>query len=173
MSVDQDTVVRALLTERVRMLAYIWSIVRDEHLAEDLYQEVSILAINKREEIGDESHLMRWLRHVARGKAIDALRRRNLEAVGLSDRAAELLESAWDRHDDQSDDIESLRQCLNQLTPYAQRIVTMRYVDGLKGTELAERLNRRVRTIYVALSRIHNALSDCIRARQEQELTRG
>ena len=53
MPVNEDTVVRTLLSHRLGLLAYIEAIVRDTHLAEDVFQDVSSLAFQKREQIDD------------------------------------------------------------------------------------------------------------------------
>lgn len=74
MALDETTIVRVLLAERARLLAYIWVIVRDVHLVEDVFQEVAALAVQKREELRDEAALPVWLRRTARFQALAALR---------------------------------------------------------------------------------------------------
>ena len=64
-----------------------------------------------------------------------------------------------------ADQIEALRICLEELTPRSQKIVRLRYGQGMKGAELAEVFQRPLNTIYVAVYRIHRALADCIRKR--------
>jgi RNA polymerase sigma-70 factor (ECF subfamily) len=61
--------------------------------------------------------------------------------------------------------VDALRGCLDRLTPNARRLVTMKYVDGLRGDTIAQQLGRQVRSIYTALSRIHRALSECLAGR--------
>ena len=53
---------------------------------------------------------------------------------------------------------EALQDCLSQLTPYARRLVQLRYSEGLTGKSLGDTLGRKVDTVYVALSRVHRAL---------------
>ena len=62
---SQEAVLRALLANRTTLLGYIWSMVRDRHVVEDIFQEVSVLALEKREEFGDERALPTWLRRTA------------------------------------------------------------------------------------------------------------
>src|SRR4051794_21632754 len=47
--IDQESLVIVLLRDRVKLLAYITAIVRDNHLAEDIFQEVALLAVRKRD----------------------------------------------------------------------------------------------------------------------------
>ena len=54
MGLDSPTIVRLLMAERSRLFAYTWVIVGDVHLAEDVFQEVSLLAVEKGSEVTDE-----------------------------------------------------------------------------------------------------------------------
>ncbi len=176
MAVEQDTILRVLLADRAKLLGYIWSIVRDNHVAEDVFQEVSILAIHKRESIADVKHLPGWFRRAARFKALKALRRSGKQPVMLDGAVLDLLDRQWDQQDDTgtSEVSEALKACVNQLTPNAQQIVSLRYGEGLNSGKVAEVLNRKVETVYKALSRIHNTLGDCVRKRLADEgLTHG
>jgi RNA polymerase sigma-70 factor (ECF subfamily) len=163
MALEQATVVRVLLSERAKLLAYIWSIVRDEHTVEDVFQEVSILAVEKCGQINDEGALWPWLRQTAKFRSLHALRARGKQ-VPLDDELLDKLDVAWQAFDDLPSPalVDSLLKCVKKLSPYAQRIVALRYVDGLSGIEVASRLKREVHTIYVALTRIHNSLRRCV-----------
>jgi len=164
MALDRDTVVRLLMRERTKILAYVYAILRDHHAGEDVLQEVSVLAIDRCAEIEGEKHSLGWVRLAARFKALKALRQRRTQPVGLDDEVLDLLEGHWQRFDDTaaSEMVDTLRRCLDRLTPNARRLVTMKYVDGLDGARIAERLDRQVRSVYTALSRIHRALSECL-----------
>ncbi len=149
------------------VLAYIRAIVRDFNLAEDVFQEVSILALAKYESIRDEKHFGGWIRRTARLESLAMLRKRGTLPQPLSDAALDLLDATWDEVEQsgRADQIEALRICLEELTPRSQRIVRLRYGQGMKGAELAEVFQRPLNTIYVAVYRIHRALADCIRKR--------
>jgi len=165
-SVHQSNVLRVLLQERAKLLAYIWAIVRDEHLAEDIFQEVSLLAIDKREEIYSEEVLMPWLRQTARYRALHAVQSRQRRPMLLSDGILDALDDCWEKYDDVTAPtlVDALRHCMARLTSRARQIVALRYVEGLNGAQVAEALGRKVRTIYVALSRIHGRLRKCVQS---------
>lgn len=161
---------RVLLNERAKLLGYIWAIVRDEHLCEDVFQEISLLAIAKRDEIYDESSLLPWLRSAARHRALHVLKSRKRHAVLMSDRLLDTLDKCWQRYDDTPAATLSsaLRQCAAQLTSYAKEIITLRYVRGLSGIQVAERLGCTPHALYTALTRIHGKLRACV----QQEIAR-
>lgn len=165
------TVVRELLRQRNRLVAYLWTLTGDHHLAEDLFQDLSSEAVHDDRAFADEAHLRRWLRQVARFRAIDALKRRQREPRPLEQEVLLRLESAgeddWTASD--ADDVEALRDCLDRLSPYARALVRLRYGEGLSGATLAARLGRQLNTVYVALSRAHRTLGECVRVQLGRE----
>lgn len=170
MSLDQDTVIQILMSERMRLFAYIWSIVRDEHMAEDVFQEVSILVLHKREELRDAAALPTWLRKAARLAAIAGLRRQDRRPVLMDDDVLDRLEPFWaEPSGGSSARAEALRECVEALTPRARQLLRMRYVEGLSGRDVARRTGRKLESVYMALSRLHNRLASCVRQRLTRE----
>jgi RNA polymerase sigma-70 factor (ECF subfamily) len=155
-----------LLRERVKLLAYIRAIVRDDHLAEDVLQEVALLALRKRDEIRDGRHFLAWMRLTSRHRALKSLRRRHHQLL-VDEALLDRLDEHWAEHDQApgTDLVEALRYCLERLSPYARNLVKLRYAEGVSGRRLAEVVGRSLNTVYVALSRIHRSLGDCIRQR--------
>jgi len=145
--------------------AYIRAIVRDEHSAEDIFQEISLLAVHKQDEINDAEHLKNWLRVAARNKALHFLRSQTDVTVQLDSDVLGLIDPHFARHDalDNLEVIEALIHCKQRLSPYAKRIIEARYRDGLTGEKLAKELGRSLSAVYQAMSRTHAALADCIK----------
>ena len=138
---------------------------RDLHLVEDVFQEVAALAVQKRNELRDEAALPVWLRRTARFQALAALRDKSRDPTQpLTPEILDQLDAYWSIQDDQGDDVrvQTLQDCLTRLSPYARQIVALRYGKGLQAGKVAEALGRNVRTVYMALTRIHNTLRDCI-----------
>jgi RNA polymerase sigma factor (sigma-70 family) len=149
--------------------------VGDEHLAEDIFQEVSIAAINKHSDIANEEHFGGWIRRAAKYQAITALRGRNRLPLFLPDDLLGEIELSWQRFDKKSDsDLrELLRGCLSELGPYAYQLIKTRYIDGKSGDEFAAAMQRSKNTVYVALARIHTSLKECIKRRLLAEVANG
>ncbi|QNN25231.1 sigma-70 family RNA polymerase sigma factor [Planctomycetales bacterium ZRK34] len=166
MAMEQEQVVRQLLVERDKLFAYIWAIVRDDHLAEDVFQDVSLLAMKKADEIDGPDHLPHWLRATARHRALYAIRQRGGAPI-LDDNLLDQMESDWRQFDPfAADDMtDALRHCLSRLSPDARRLIEMRYRESIKPAGIAQRLGRKVTTVYVTLTRAHRSLGDCIRHR--------
>ncbi len=161
-----EEITRILFRNRMQLMAYVWSIVADVHRAEDVVQELMVLAINKSDEIKNERHLMAWIRRAARYEALNVYRRERRRSPLMDAATLDLLETTWQDVSSVNDEdrISALRHYIKKLTPYLRRVVELRYVDDLKGQVLADKVGRGVETTYKALGRAHHLLRECVTA---------
>ena len=171
MPIDQPTIVRTLIRDRARLLAYIWSIVHDGHIAEDVLQDVSVLAVEKRAEIESAEVLPAWLRTAARHRAMYALRQANRAPMSLDQHVLDLLEGEWSQRDALPTNrlMDALRTCLGKLSPKTRQIVDMRYGQALGSQQIANRLGRSLAAVYKTTTRAHSALADCVRRQMQHD----
>src|SRR4029450_6723830 len=111
---DSGSAARALFRDRARLLGYVTAIVRDPHLADDVFQDVTLLALQRAGPIGSAKHLLLWARKTARYKAMQALRARGGRLVALDDDVLDALEADWDEPDSQvlAEQLDDLRACI-------------------------------------------------------------
>ncbi len=166
-----EDITGTLLRERLALTAYISTVTRDFHLAEDIFQEVCVKAVGKGGEFETPQHVMNWARVAGRHKAIDVLRTRDGKIVGLSEEMLAALEPVWPEGEaaQGSPALDALRKCMERLTPNNQEIVRLRYFEGRAGAEVAAAMGRKLETVYQALARIHRTLADCVRQRLANE----
>lgn len=166
MPISQDTLVRLMLGDRAKLLGYIRSIVGQEHMAEDIFQDLIVMALNKREQILDEAHLPAWLRQAAKYEALNAIRKQNRSLV-MDDAVLDLLDATWQKYDpvESTDMTDALRHCLGSLTAPARQMIELRYTQGITSSQIAKQLDRKAATVYQALSRAHQMLAQCVRQR--------
>lgn len=171
MGLDQDKALRTLLQHQVSLVGYTLSIVRDEHLAEDIFQDIAVLILRRRHDLPDQEHFMPWVRTVARNRALKALRSARRRATPLDDDVLELLEEHWRRSDteNQATLVDALRHCISTLAQRARKLLSWRYGENASCIDIAERTNKPLNTIYVSLSRIQRSLADCVRRRRTTE----
>jgi len=164
MAIDHDTLLRTLLAERAKMLAYIRALVRRRETAEDVFQDVCVIALEKREQIIDATHLAAWLRTTARLRAMNVLRKLQNRQQSLNDSVLNSLDAVWEQHDatPASALADALNDCVQTLGEKARKLLQSRYADGLSVGQIARSINRPVNSLYVSLSRIHSALADCV-----------
>jgi len=168
---EPQRITEHLLRERRSLTAYVCSITRNYHLAEDVYQEICVKAIGHGRGFDSQAHLVNWFRICARNRAIDIMRTREGRYVGLSEHALEMLEQDWD--DEPSafteERLSALEKCLGELTPRSREIVRMRYFEDKPAREIATLLRQKIESAYQAIARIHKSLGDCVRMRMESE----
>lgn len=159
---DPDAIVQVLLRERVRVTALATAVLRDRHAADDVFQQVVLAGLEHRGEFREPGHVLAWALRAARHRAVDLARRKRLWL--LPGDVLDKLEGHWGGRDaaGATDQVVALRHCLGRLGPPAQRMLRMRYGDGLTAAAIAGRLHRTTDAVYQSLSRTQRALRECV-----------
>ncbi len=164
--------VRRTLERRTELLAYARAIVMDWSLAEDVFQEALVVAIEKGPDLPDDEAFGRWMRGVIRRVALDALGRRQRAPRLMDPVLLQVLEPAWERQDAHwgGELRQALRRCMEKLTDRARLLLQERYEKKLTGSRLAERVGLTINSAYATLTRLHRVLEECTRkSLREQE----
>lgn len=156
---------RQVLAHRTMLKAYVLAIVRDPELAEDTLSDVAVELARNWSQYDASRPFAPWARGVARRVALANLRKRQalpslldaavLDAVGadldaLGDEAR--LEARKN----------ALRRCLERLPEGSRRLVRLRYFENQSYEAVSRAVQRNVNALYVALNRIHEALTSCV-----------
>jgi len=160
---DPVSVSREVLRHRHSLLAYIRAFIPDPHAVEDVFQEVSLVAIQKAAEFRDDTNFPAWVRTIARFKIQEQLRARR--GVALSDALFDGMENAFTEGGDLDDRKEALRRCLGQLPEKSRQLLAWRYADGLDPAGIAGRMRQTRTGVNSLLQRLRESLRDCL-ARQ-------
>jgi RNA polymerase sigma-70 factor (ECF subfamily) len=159
----EELLVKTLLEARPRLVAGALAVVRNVHLAEDVFQEVLLRALRMRGSFSDAGGLLAWARVSARNLGIDHVRRAGRLGEILSELALDALEARLEETGDaQRRRMAAMRACVEKLPEKSRALLRMRYDEGRKGGELARLLQRSEAAVYKALSRLHLALRKCI-----------
>lgn len=161
---SQQEVLNVLLQERNRIFAFAWSIVRNVHTAEDVYQETMIKSMNHSKGFVNKAQLLGWARTVTRNRCFDIVYKEKNRRNILEDSVAELLQKDLDERDmeQEENDISILKQCIGSLTENSREIIKMRYFESMQAKKVAEILNRKPDAVYKSLQRIYQKLRECI-----------
>lgn len=164
---NQQQIVHNLLQQRVQLTGYIWAIVRDAHRADDVFQELCLKAMAKADEINDPPHLLAWSRTVARGLALDLIRKSDRRRLVLDERVLDMLEAEWDEHAQpiSAEMSEALEHCVSQLSERVQQMIHAQYTEGLATSQVAQKVGMSVAAVYKALARSHQFLNECMKRR--------
>jgi RNA polymerase sigma-70 factor, ECF subfamily len=134
---------------------YLLSRCRDRTLTQDLTAETFLAAVTATRQQPTPPITTGWLVGVARHKLIDHWRRAEREQRGLR-----LVHAAGGETDDPWDiEIDTMvaHQVLDALGPHHRAALTLRYLDGLPVTQVAEHLERTVHATEALLVRVRAA----------------
>lgn len=154
------------LRHRYELMGFVMLLVRDPHVAEDIFQDVWI-ALDKAVGRGEEiEHLGRWCRGVARNLVLKRWREeRCARSIPSSDwlEKCDLAFSEQETYDSYpSARQECLKRCLESLPDRARALLGMRYEQGLSMSAIAGRCSRSVAAVTKSLSRIRSLLNECV-----------
>jgi RNA polymerase sigma-70 factor, ECF subfamily len=164
MPLDEAAILQLLMKWRTRISAAAWIVVRDPHMAEDIFQNVTIKALTRAVSFESQAALLSWAFITARREGIDWLKRQQREVRGLDAVVLDLLGQEWQAQPERAAGvkIEALLECLEATPDDARRLLRLRYFDGHSCAEAAEQLGIGLDAIYKRLSRLHEALRLCI-----------
>lgn len=165
-----------LLRHKVRLFNYIYQMVRDTDLADDIFQEtfVKVITTVKQGRYNDMGKFSAWITRIARNLVIDSFRAEKAEAaVSTDDANFDVL----NRHElseqtiedaiialQTEDDIRTLVDCLPDVQ---KEVLTMRYYRDLSFKEIAELTGVSINT---ALGRMRYAILNLRRMAKKREL---
>ncbi|MEO0510173.1 MAG: sigma-70 family RNA polymerase sigma factor [Verrucomicrobiota bacterium] len=157
-----------LMHEHQPMLqSYLFGIVRDRHLAEEIAQITFIKAYKNLSRLQKKSSFPAWIRKIGRNTAFDELKKMNREVV--TDPEIFLgMEDVFSRYDDsrQADNwrerVNEVKSCFHKLPERLLNIAKMHYQDRLKAKEIASELSLNLATVLKRLERARNSIRSCL-----------
>ena len=161
---------------RKRVSDYIYMMVKDDNVADDIFQETFIKAVRVIDEgrYTDNGRFLSWVLRIAHNQVIDYFRaQKQNRQVSESNAGYNILGTlrfAENSIEDRmvSSQIEADIRALVELLPQEQRdVVRMRYYDGLSFKEIAEQTGVSINT---ALGRMRYALINMRKMISEKNL---
>ena len=163
-SLPQSEVIRTLLGARARLSAGFFLVLRDAHLAEDVFQEVMVKALDEGGLFTNEAQLLSWARAVGRNAGLNMLRKSGRISVGLPESLLERLAQESEAEAGSGRE-EALAQCVESLPAAARELLELRYFNSLSCGDVAALTGSGLEAVYQKLSRLHRTLRDCVERR--------
>ena len=161
---------RLLVANQKRILGFIYTLVQDQHAAQDVLQDVSATLWRKFDDFELGTDFGAWAMCVSRFTVLNWRRKQQRLPVSLSDDTLEFLadEAVAVLSTSEDERQESLQKCLGRLPQKQHELVKARYLQDRDVSQIAKSQGRSVRTIYLRLEKIHGALLDCIENKRWQ-----
>ena len=156
-----------------RVYTSIYYLVKDRYLAEDLFQDTMIKAINKirKGQYAEEGKLRPWLLRIAHNLCIDYFRKIKRKPPVVDSEGIDIfsrIDNASDNREDtliQNEDHLQVRKLLNQLPNEQREVVVLRHYYEFSFKEIAKMTSVSINT---ALGRMRYALIN-LRKMMEEE----
>ena len=164
----EEEAFRQVLAHRTMLAAYVRAIVHDPVLAEDTFADIGLAIARSWNSYDTTRPFAPWARGVARRVALANLRKARKHPVLLGTEVLDAVGEELDGLGEENQLIQrkdALRECLERLPDNQRKLVHLKYFRGMDYTDLADRVERSVDALYVAFSRIHRRLGDCIEKR--------
>jgi len=167
---DSDDVwTRALFEQNHRwLMAFLCSILGDLHAAEDLEQQVFLVALENRAKYDSRHSVGAWLRGIARNLAHEYWREKKAMPIATDPAVLSEMEEAAAEAEEECDParnearLAAMRECLRKLTDKARAMLQMKYDDCLRSRVIGGRMGMRETAVDMGLSRARKTLFDCI-----------
>lgn len=167
-------VLRLLLEHRDSLFAFIFAIVRDFHVAEDLFQEASVAVCESAADFQLGTSFGAWAREIARRRVLAYFRSSRRTDELLTALSVQLLHEAFDRAEAEAVGqarIDALQRCLAALSPWVQRIIQLRFAAQMSLEQIAQHIQRQPESVRKALYRGRQLLRECIERRLKSTTT--
>jgi RNA polymerase sigma-70 factor (ECF subfamily) len=131
----------------------IYGVVKSHDFAEDLVQEVFILAYNHLDRLRNPPAFKPWLMAIARNQCVSALRQRRIKTVSLDELALQGFEPAARNYNGRfsEEQSQSVELALEHLRPVHREILKLHYGEGLSYLGICERLGITLSTVRARL----------------------
>lgn len=165
-----------LIRYKQRLFSYIFQMVRDRDLADDIFQETFIKAITtiRQGRYSDMGKFSAWLYRIARNLAVDSFRAEKGENVVSADDADYDVLNRRELAEDTIEDVmvdlqieEDLRRLVDRLPDVQRQVLEMRYYLDLSFKEIAEITGVSINT---ALGRMRYAILNLRRMAKENRV---
>jgi len=169
MPLSEQEILRFLMQSRERISAAAWLVVKDAHVAEDIFQNTVLKAVTKDVNFDAEAALFSWAFITARRDSLNWFRKHRRESVGIDEDILTLIHQDWqnDHLNPKGNRFELLRDCMEELPQKSEKILRLRYFEGLSCGEIADSISITLDAVYKRLSRIQNSLRKCVELKME------
>ena len=169
MPLSEKKIFRFLMQSRERISAAAWLVVKDAHVAEDIFQNTVLKAVTKDVSFEAEAALFSWAFITARRDSLNWIRKHRRESVGFDEDILTLIHQDWqnDHLNPKGNRFELLRNCMEELPQKSEKILRLRYFEGLSCGEIADSISITLDAVYKRISRIQNSLRKCVELKMQ------
>jgi RNA polymerase sigma-70 factor (ECF subfamily) len=168
MDLHEDFLKR-LLRHQSDLKAFLASVIRERGALEDLFQEVCLALWRSYGGYDPSRSFGAWARGVAAKKVLQSREKSRRIPLAFSPESVRAILDAYDRTEPEAPPTEGLRDCIARLPERSRHLLSLRYEKSLKLGDIARRVGGTLDAVHKSLSRIREALEDCLKRRLRGE----
>jgi RNA polymerase sigma-70 factor, ECF subfamily len=156
------------MEHRSMLHSFVYAIVRDPHLTEDILQQVAVVLWSKFSEFEEGTDFGAWARSVAFREILSTRRSEARAHRHLDEVCARQILAAYERRQvavGSTSHRQALRKCLDGLGGTLRELMHCRYSLQMSSREIAQKLSKTAQAVDALVYRTRKTLSDCVRAR--------
>jgi len=166
---DLEPFIELLTRNQSRLYAFVYSLVGDAELAQDVFQETNMVLWRKADEFDSSREFMPWAFAIARNQIRAARQKRGRDRLLFDDEAMDRIAERLSQRSSRMDERQvALASCIQMLPEEQRDLVTMRYQDGCSLDRIAQQLDRTANSVAVAIHRLRQSLARCIESKLTQ-----
>lgn len=155
--------IRLLTVNQKRIYGFIYAMMPNQTVSEDIMQQTSLFMWEHFDTFKEGTNFSAWGISIARNLVKQYCRNQKRNFVTFDSQAIDNLIDQSDVFETHSDQIEALRRCFKKLQANEQKMLEMRYIQGIGVQEIAEKINRTTSHLYRMMAKSHNSLLKCIK----------
>jgi len=156
-----------LMSNQMRIYAFILSLVRNYEDADDILQDTAGTMWQKYSQCQPIEDFVAWGMQIAYYKILDYRKRQKTN--GRVQCSSELFEKivplVQQVHAGSDQRIDKLKKCLQFLSEREFKLVDLRYYQNIKPKQIASLLSMSILNVYKSMSRVHGRLLECMQSR--------
>ncbi len=154
---------RMYASVQTKLYAFILSVVHNKCVADELFQETSVILWEQFEHYREDSSFAAWAFGIARNKVLQFLRENKRSKMIFSDEFYLQLSNVSEKaSDDIHLRISALKFCLGKLKVSDRKLVAFRFHKNVTIKMLSQLTGRSTDSLYKTMSRIMFMLKGCI-----------
>lgn len=160
---DSDQFIQDLTASQNSLYGYILSLLPDRSVAQDILQEVSVTAWQKRADFTAGTSFFAWASKIAYFHVLSHRRKMSRDRLVFDDDVLDYLaERQLEREEEVNRRAVALKACLEKLPAAQKQLVEQRYAPGGSVQDIAAKAGKSVGAISQTLYRIREALMKCV-----------
>ncbi|ARN57918.1 sigma-70 family RNA polymerase sigma factor [Sedimentisphaera salicampi] len=159
-----DDFLDLLIPNQVRIYAYILSMVRNYHDADDVLQDTVKTMFEKYEDSKPIDNFVAWGIQIAYFKILDFRKKKANTRVQYDQQLFDKFSDMVEQNQTKDEGMERLENCIRKLNSRSRKMVELRYYQDFKPRQISSLLGLSVTNVYKIMSRIHGKLLACLKA---------